>query len=282
MVSMYGKCGAVLEAETAFNELPEHDIDTWTTMLSVYVQEGLGDRALLFYGRMLKEEVVFTDITLVSILQACRGYGSLEIVKQLHFSTASSWDDATRLFANTLVHAYGTFASMIEAQAVFDGLSQPDAVTWSACIAGYSQEGHYALCSELFQKMQLSGLKPDSVTFLSLLSAFRHGGLVFEAVEDFKLMQRDFGVSLTLKHYAVMIDLMVRAGNLKEVGKVIQGLPEKADMHILVGLLGSCRTHGNLELGRQAFGHAVNLQPMDASLYILMSNLYADAEVRDG
>lgn len=282
LVSMYGKCGAVLEAEAAFRELPERDIVTWTTMLSAYVQEGLGDKALQFYTRMQKEQVVFTDVTLVSVLQACRGYGSLEIVRQLHFSTVSSWDDASRLFANTLVHAYGTCASMLEAQAVFDGMSQPDAVTWSACIAGYSQEGNWALCAELFHKMQLSGLKPDGVTFLSLLSAFRHAGLVFEAVKDFKSMHRDFDIKPTLKHYAVMIDLMARAGNIKGVERILQGMPEQADMYILLGLLGSCRTHGNLELGKQAFGHAINLQPMDASAYILMSNLYAEAEVQDG
>ncbi|MCO5595892.1 hypothetical protein L7F22_049943 [Adiantum nelumboides] len=282
LVSMYGKCGAVLEAEAVFNELPECDIVAWTAMLSAYLQEGSQRKALQFSRRMQKEGVVFTDIALANVLQSCRGSGSLELVRQLHFTAVSSLEDESRLFWNTLVHAYGTCASLVDARAVFDSLSQPDVVAWTNCIAAYSQEGMSALCSDLFNEMQLSGLKPDNVTFLFLLSAFRHAGLVPEAVGDFQSMSREFGMAPALKHYAVIVDLMARAGNLKGVKMMLQGMPEQADACILLGLLGSCLTHGNLEFGKLTFGNAVNIQPTEVSAYILMSNLYATAEVKDG
>ncbi|KAI5060656.1 hypothetical protein GOP47_0025076 [Adiantum capillus-veneris] len=129
--------------------------------------------------------------------------------------------------------------------------------------------------------MQFSGLKPDSVTFLSLLSAFRHAGLVPEAVENFQSMHIECGKAPSLKHYAVMIDVMARAGNLKGVEMMLKGMPEQADVCILLGLLGSCCTHGNLEFGKLTFGNAVSLKPTDVSAYVLMSNLYANAEIQD-
>ncbi|KAH7279394.1 hypothetical protein KP509_37G017500 [Ceratopteris richardii] len=278
LVSMYGKCGAVSEAETAFNEICNPDIIAWTAMLSAYLQEGSERKALTFYKQMQEEQIIFTDIALANVLQACRGSGSLEVVQELHFTMISALDDGGPLFANTLVHAYAACSSLVDALAAFEAFSRADVVTWTNCITAYSLEGNCSWCSEFFHEMQLSSLKPDGVTFLSLLSAFRHGGLIDEAVEVFQSMHRVFCVSPNLKHYAVMIDLMARAGNLNGVEMFLQGMPEQADSHILNGLIGSCCTHGNVEFGKLAFGNAVNLRPMGVTAYILMSNLYASVE----
>lgn len=276
LVTMYGKCGAIEAAENTFGALSAHDNVSWTAMLSVYVEHGQGRRALHFYKQMKKNCSTPDYVTLVCILQACTERGSLEICRQLHFDIVSLGYDHIGFMAATLIHTYASCASIVDAQEVFDRLSDPDVVSWNACIAGHTGEGSVYM----YEKMKMEGIEPNQSTFTSVLSACSHAGLVVRGVECFKYMS-DYNVNPNIMHYGIMVGLVGRAGDFQMVADMLKRIPMLSDMSVWLSLLSACHTHGNLELAKQAFDYAVNLQPNEGTTYVLMSNIYADAGLEE-
>eukprot|EP00250_Pteridium_aquilinum_P000221 c10244_g1_i1 orf=80-2863(+) len=320
LVTMYGKCGSIEEAEAVFNDLSKHDIVTWTALFSAYVEQGQGEKALELHREMQKQQmfldhvtlmlswtemlsgfieqgqgvkalelyaqlqeegVLLDDVALNCVLQACCLTGSLESCKQVHFSIVCAGYDLLHSVAATLIHAYGNCGSVVDAQVIFDRLSEPDIVSWSACIAGHAGEGDLAACLYMFEKMAWTDIKPDGLTFSSILSVCCHAGLVGRGLEFFESMSKDFGVAPDLKHYGIILDLLGRAGDFSRIVKMLGSMPLQADLAIWMCLLGACRTHGNVELAKMAFDHAVNLQPKEGAAYVLMSNIYAEAGMQE-
>lgn len=167
---------------------------------------------------------------------------------------------------------------MEDAQTVFDALLQLDATPWSALIAGYSQDGNVAASHQNFEKMQQTGIEPDGLTMLSLVSTCSHAGLVDKGIEYFEVMSRDYRLAPEIEHYACMIDLLGRVGDFSRVGDILSRMSMQPSLAMWLSLLGACRKHGNVQLGKHVFDHAVHLQPKQIAAYIVMSNIYADAE----
>lgn len=281
LVSVYGKCGAISEAEDAFSILSQRNIVTWNAMLSAYVEQRLGERALHLYWVMQKEHVAFDDITLICVLQACCETGSLEACKQIHFHIASVEYDQNHSVVSTLIHGYGSCGGMVDAESIFFGLLAADIVSWSACIAGHAGEGNFSASIGVFEKMQLAGVQPNEVTFSSVLATCSHAGLVMEGLGFFKFIVQETSLVPDLKHYNSMIDLLGRAGNFKGLKNMLGMMPMQGDLTFWLCLLSVCRIHGNVELAKQAFDHAVDLQPNYPAAYILLSNIYADAGLQE-
>jgi pentatricopeptide repeat protein len=274
LISMYGKCGSILEAEVVFDRLSQRDVVSWNAIVSAYIDQGQVDKALRLYCRMCKQCI--TLVTLTRILQACSGSGSLEICRQLHFELVSTAHSDNTPVAPTLISAYGGCASMLDAQACCDEVPELDIASWNACIAGHAGEGDMILTFHVFETMVLAGVEVDKVTFVSLFSACAHCGLVGEGLEYFVAMNKDYGIVPDMKHYGSILNLLGRAGDFTRVESVLERMPMEADITLWLCLLGAC-THGNLELAERAFENAVTLQPTHASPYVLMSNIYADA-----
>lgn len=280
-MSMYGKCGTIEEARTVFDEMPPCNVVPWNALLSAYVEQDQGDMVLELYKDMQKVKVTMTDITLLCVLQACGATGCLEISEQLHFNIIFSGYDLSPIMANTIIFAYRGCACITDALAVFNGLVQPAVVSWNACIAGHAHEGNWEASMHLFESMQLAGNKPDDVTSLSLLTAYSHAGLVDQGLKYFKSIGKNHELTPDLKHHTIIIDLFGRAGNLKVIEGIIQRIATQVNFTIWLCVLGACRTHGNVELGKCAFDHAVKLDPTDTAPYVLMSNIYIDAGLQE-
>lgn len=280
LVSVYGKCGSIPEAENVFGWLPQRTVVTWILMLLVYVEHGEGEKASQLYKQMQMEGLILEDTTLMCILQACNKTGIMDICRQIHFSIVSARIDSD-LLQNGLIHAYGSCASMADAQAVFDATPQGNVVSWTALIAGYARAGNCTASLQTFEKMQLLSIKPNAVTLLAFLSACSQAGLVDEGVEYFRSMNRDYGITPEVEHYGSVLDLLGRTGDFSRVKDMLSGMTRQPDLAIWLSLLGSCHKHGNVELGRQVFDHAVQLQPEQGAVYVLMSNIYADAGLWD-
>lgn len=154
---------------------------------------------------------------------------------------------------------------MVDAQVLFDKLSEPDIVSWNACIAGHAEEGNSLASLHMFEKLKLAGVKPDNVTFTSVLSACSHTGFVIKGLEYFESMSREYGLTPDLKHYSSMLDLLGRAGDFKEAGEMLGRMPMQADQAVWMCLLNACRTYGNLKLAKQVFDDAVKLQVKQAT-----------------
>eukprot|EP00250_Pteridium_aquilinum_P020404 c24802_g1_i1 orf=405-2171(+) len=281
IISMYGKCGAIAEAEEAFGMLPCRDVVSWNAMLSAYVEHSEGEKALCLFSQMNAQSLALDEVTLICILQACSELGSLVVCEELHFTIVSTEQEKLPSLTTTLIHAYGNCGSTLGSQAIFCELIDPDLVLWTALIAGFAGEGNDAATLQLLERLKVASVSPDEVIFTSVLTACSHTGLVVEAVECLESMIRDHEMTPKLMHYGVMTDLFGRVGDFKRVENMLSKMPMQADMAIWWFLLGACCTHGNLEVAKWAFDHAVNLQPKQATAYILMSNIYAAACLPD-
>ncbi|KAI5063567.1 hypothetical protein GOP47_0022114 [Adiantum capillus-veneris] len=281
LVTMYGKCGAIVEAENVFFASPLKDVNIWNAMLSIYVAQGKEGHAVGLYAMLKMETITVDDVTYLSILQACSETGSLEICNEIHFHLVSAGYDWISSMAATIIHTYGSCASIPEVDALFDGLPNPDVVSLTACISCHAGEESLTASEQVLEVVRLAGMKPDGVLFTLILSACSHTGLVVEGLEYFLSMNQDYGITASLRHISIMVDLLGRTGNFKKVGDLLKRMPEQDDYSFWLSLLGACRLHSNMELAKEAFSRAVKLHPEQGASYILMSNVYAEAEFQE-
>lgn len=277
LIDMYGKCGSILDAENVFKGLLTPNVVAWTAMLSVYLEQGQSDKALQMYRQMEQQGLCLDEVATMSIVQACSSTGSLDLCRQIHRSFLSTATGLSPLLANTLIHAYGKCASVEDAQQLFDVLPQPDVVSWNALIAGYSRQGNYAASIQCFKDMEMVGTKPDGATFLALMSACCHSGLLDTGIGYFETMTKDHGIIPRMVHYVSMVDLLGRAGKFSELENLVSAMPMQPNLSIWLSLLSACRQYGKVSLGEQVFRSAVGLHPGHTAAYFLMSSIYAEA-----
>lgn len=275
LLSMYAKCGDVLERDSLFGSLRHRDIVSWNPLLSMCVEKGKAEQALRLYKQLQEEWVIPDDATLIFILQACGMTGNLLICEQVHFSIVSAGYDQNPSVAATLLNAYGSCAMVADTQVCFNGLLKGDTVSWNAFIAGHLGEEDIASTARLYEEMIQTRIDPDEVTFTSVLSGCSHSGLV-DGFEYFKYMSQHHVIAPNLRHYGAVIDLFGRAGDFKRVQILLERMPWEPDLPIALCLLGASGTHGNFALAEWAFNLAVRLQPKQPTAYVLMSNIYAD------
>ncbi|KAI5055098.1 hypothetical protein GOP47_0030243 [Adiantum capillus-veneris] len=275
LLLVYGRCGATFEAERLLGSLPYRNVVSWTAMLSVYLAGGQAAKALQSYGYMIVEGVNPDQQAL-----ACSETGNLTLCQQLHMAVVAAGHDLNVLLTTTFVHAYGRCACTVDGQALFEGLALSHLASWTACIVGLAGKGCSIDSMMLFEELRNAGVKLDGSIFTSVFAACSHAGLVLEGIELFASMTRDYDVNLDATHYCNMVDLLGRAGDFKRLEDLLWRMPMQADSSIWTSLLGACRAHGNLELGKEAFCHALQFRPEDGSMYVIMSNLFSDG-VRD-
>ncbi|KAI5079002.1 hypothetical protein GOP47_0006673 [Adiantum capillus-veneris] len=283
LLSMYGKCGAIKEAEDVFLGLSHHNLLSWNAMLSAYVEWDQAEKAADLYGEMQKKRAVRNDATFLCALQACHNLGSLELCKQVHFEIVSSGFDQMADVVATLLHAYGSCASIVDAQVIFNEIPEyeRDVVQWNAYISAYAEGGDTKGALEIYETMNRAQIFPNEATFVTVLLICCRSGLVIQGVQYFESMIRDYNLRPNLQHYGIMFDLLGRAGDFKRIEKMLNSMSMQAPMTIWLSLLASCRTHGNVELAKLAFKSAVDLQPELAAPYILMSNIFTEAGLQE-
>ena len=271
LIDMYAKCGNAVEAMKLFNRLPSRNVVSWGAILTCYMNQEAGFVALELFEKMQREQVLLNDVTLVCVLQACSATGSLELCRNLHFSIVSAGCDLNPALVTTLIHAYGNCASMADAQAFFDKILGYDVVSWNACISGHMEEGNFAACLHMFEKLKLAEVKPDKVTFTAILSVCCQAGLVAKGLEYFEQMSRDYGVEPELKHYGSMLGLLGHTGEFKRLESMLQSMPMQANLIIWSCLLKACCLHGNVALAKQAFNSATNMHSNNPGFTSLLS-----------
>ncbi|KAH6559157.1 hypothetical protein KP509_1Z025200 [Ceratopteris richardii] len=273
-INVYSKCEMLADAVYLFQILNQKDIMSCNVMLCGFVGHGLNGKALHLYREMLLNFGI-DEVTIMFTLQACSDLAHIDESRVLHFILISAGYDCNLLILTTLIHTYGYCSSMVDAEAIFSSLIEPDVVSWSACLAGYAREGNHLTSLHCFTEMNATGVEPNRVAFLSLLHSCSHTGLTDKGLEYVESMTRDFGMESNLKCFAGIIDLLGRAGDFSKLKKILQRFPIPDDLAVWLCLLNVCSIHGNIELGRQAFDYAINLQPKDSASYVLMANMCA-------
>ena len=276
LVHMYAKSGSIEDARMVFDRMKERDVITWTVMVGAYAGSGRGVEAYDLYLKMKEEGFQPNAVTYVSLLNDCGSAGALEWVKDVHRHILEGGHESDVRVGSALVHMYAKSGSIEDAQLVFERMEECNVMTWNIMIGGLGQHGRGQDALELFRKMKADGLVPDAYSFVALLSACSHAGLVDEGRQIFCAM-KDYGVEPTVVHYTCMVDLLGRAGLLEETKRFISSMPVEADAGTWGALLGACRTYGNVELGELAAKEIMKLEPANASPYVLLSNIYAAA-----
>jgi len=275
LVVMYGRGRETEVACKLFDKIQNRDIVSWNSMVSVYAQNGHANEALELFVRMQFEGVAPDAVTIVTGLQACADLGVLQHGKLIHDHVIRAGFETNVFVGNSLVTMYAKCGSVSIARQVFDRMLQKNVITWSAMIAAYGINGLGEDTLALFTEMQQSGVKPNDITFVSVLSACSHAGLVDEAWKYFNCMSLQYGLSPKAEHYACMVDLLGRAGQLAEAQDFIDRMPFEPAASVWGALLGACRIHHNIELGEHVAEHLFKLEPENAGYYVLLSNIYA-------
>lgn len=281
IINMYGKCGITEEARRLFDLLPERNTITWSSMIGAYVQHEQGNDAFRLYARMHQECIKPDRITYISILDVCASMAALAEGEQVHVEVVMEAYESDDVVGTALISLYGKCGSLEAAWAVFNKMSVQGVVTWNALIAGYAQHGHGKVTLELFYQMQDAGVRPTEVTFISVLNACSHAGLVKEGRHCFYTMSQKYGITASTDHYGCMVDLLGRAGLLDEAEGLINSMLDQPTAVTWMSLLGACRYQTDIKRGERAASNLFRLDPENAAPCVMLSNLYAAAGMVD-
>eukprot|EP01018_Ginkgo_biloba_P031739 Gb_11664 [translate_table: standard] len=282
LIAGYAQNGRVDEALKLFQKMPQRDVVSWNALIAGYAQNGYFDEALKFFRQMQLTGVKPNSETFPSVLTACANLAALEHGKVVHEYIISSGFQFDVFVGSALVDMYAKCGSLEDACQVFDQMPRRNVVSWNAMIVGYAMHGCGKQALQLFEQMQQSATNPNHVTFVGVLSACCHAGLVDDAWHYFDCMSRYHQITPVMEHYCCMVDLLGRAGRLNDAHDFVNKMPFKPDAAVWGSLLGACRIHNNIELGEQVAERLFELDPKIAGPYVLLSNIYAAAGRWDG
>ncbi|PKA47537.1 Pentatricopeptide repeat-containing protein [Apostasia shenzhenica] len=278
LLDVYCKCHLIKDAVEVFDKMPERSSVTWSSMVSGFVQNDLHEEALFLFQKAQRGGVEVTNFTLSASLSACAGLASTIEGTQLHSIIVRTGFCLDNFVATSLVDLYSKCGRIREAFFVFLEIEEKNIVLWNALIAGFSK---HARCFEtmiLFEKMQQMGIAPNEVTYVSVLSACSHAGLVESGRLYFDMMRQDGSVQPNVLHYACMVDVLGRSGFVHEAWELIRNMPFEATASVWGSLLSSCRLSGDLQLAKIAADHLFEIEPENAGNHVLLSNVYASSK----
>lgn len=276
LLTMYAKCSDLPDSFNVFKEMNgSQDLVSWNAILTAYMQHDQVDEVFRLIKLMHSSENKLDQITLISSLGACAQFASLESGNQIHGYSVKIGLEVDLAVANGLIDMYAKCGNLNDASNVFKLMNNPDVVSWSSLIVGYSQFGYGNQALELFREMRALDVKPNHVTFVGVLSACSHVGLVDEGYHYYKTMETNHGIIPTREHSSCMVDLFARAGRLKEAESFINQMSFDPDIVVWKSLLAACRICGDVALGKQAAENILKLDPSNSAAYVLLCNIYA-------
>ncbi|KAM3343170.1 pentatricopeptide repeat-containing protein [Capsicum galapagoense] len=282
LVDMYAKCGFWDDALKVFEDMPYKNLIFWSAMIAACVHCNRFREALSVFKDMLSVKVVPNQVTLTSVLSASTRLGALDQGRWIANYIKEHKIKFNAVLGTALIDMYAKCGCIEEALLVFEKLPNKDVYVWTAMINGLATHGDAAKSMALFLEMLRNGLRPNEVTFIGILSACSHGGLVDEGRRFFSLMDQVYAVKPNLDHYGCMVDLLGRAGLLEEACKLIQDMPMKPTPSIWGALFGSCMIHKAYELGEWIGRHLIDIQPYHCGRYTLLANLYSTCKNWEG
>ncbi|ESQ49979.1 hypothetical protein EUTSA_v10022009mg [Eutrema salsugineum] len=276
LVDMYMKCFSPEEGYAVFSRIPKKDVVSWVALISGFTLNGMAHRSVEGFAMMLRENNTRPDaILMVKILGSCSELGFLEQAECFHSYVIKFGFDSNPFIGASLVELYSRCGSLGNASKVFNEINLKDTVVWTSLITGYGIHGKGTEALETFNHMvKSSKVEPNEVTFLSVLSACSHSGLLHEGLRIFELMVRDYRLAPSLEHYAVLVDLLGRVGELDTAIEITKGMPFSPTPQILGTLLSACRIHQNGEMAEAVAKTLFEMESNHAGYYMLMSNMY--------
>ncbi|KAI3871067.1 hypothetical protein MKW92_036985 [Papaver armeniacum] len=264
LVDMYGKFGLPAMAESLFTDMPERNLVAWNSMISCYNRNNLPELSINLFPQIMQHR----------LMPDSKGRAVHAFLTRLEIQSDVQVE-------NALLDMYIKCGSLKCAQFIFENMRDKSLVTWNSMISGYGSHGDCLKALKLFDEMKGSGVVPDDITFLVLISSCSHSGLIDEGQRLFQSMRRDYGIEPKMEHYVNMVSLLGRGGRLDDAYQFIQTMPVEPEYGVWLSLLCACRTHCNIELGELAANELLKLDPDRGSNYVQLLNLYGDGELWD-
>ncbi|KAH7300096.1 hypothetical protein KP509_24G044900 [Ceratopteris richardii] len=281
LLHMYAECGALAKAQEVFQELPSWNTTTWTVLISCYLQHGLNDEALSCFDDMQVEGCCPDSVTYICASQACGNLGAVEKGEKLNAMIIKQGLPEDLELGTALVDMYAKGGLLTRAQQVFERACSRNVATWTALISGYAHAGKMGLSSYLLNQMIGEGVKPNPVTFLVLMNACGHVGLVSNALLYFEMMTKSWSSFPSSEHYISIIDVLSRADRIDEAMSTTKYVTHVADFWLWSSLTGACRKWGNMDFARWIFEQISVLDWKLATPYICMQDIYVAAGIDD-
>ncbi|CAN6876657.1 unnamed protein product [Brassica oleracea] len=275
MIDGYMRLGDCKAARTLFDQMRVRSVVSWNTMISGYCKNGAYKEAVEVFCEMRRVNLRPSYVTLVSVLPGISRIGSLELGEWLHSYAESKGIEIDDVLGSALIDMYSKCGVVERAVEVFERLPRKNVITWSAMINGFAIHGLAGEAIDCFCRMRRVGVKPSDVAYINLLTACSHAGMVEEGRKYFSQMVNVDGLEPRIEHYGCMVDLLGRSGLLEEAEQFIHNMPVKPDDVIWKALLGSCRMHGNVEMGKRVANILMDMVPQDSGAYVALSNMYA-------
>ncbi|KAK1406526.1 hypothetical protein QVD17_41925 [Tagetes erecta] len=278
LIEMYGNIGELKTARKLFC-LTVKDIISWNTMISVYTRHGQYTEAFSLFDEMIMSGTKPTPATLISMLSACAHMASVEKGEQIHKYIEEHHEEmvlSNVTVATALVDMYAKCGELEKSEKIFKKMTERDIISWNVMISGYGMHGDATSAIDTFRQMEQSNVKPNELSFLALLSACNHAGLVNEGKSLFRRMVDYYSLKPSLKHYTCMVDLLGRSGYLGEAENLVLSMPDGIvpDGGLWGALLSACKTHNNPEMGIRIAKRAIECDPKNDGYYVIISNLY--------
>lgn len=277
MILGLARNGEVEDSRRLFDKMPMKNTISWNSMISGYVGNGRYKEALDLFHQMQNARIEPSVHTMASLLGACACLGALEQGEWVHAYIEKNDIEANSIVLTALIDMYCKCGRLDKALWVFGNAPQKGLSSWNSMISGLAIHGCGEEAIRIFSRLQSSCLRPDHVSFLGVLTACNHSGMVDEARYYFSLMIITYKIQPTIKHYGCMVNLLGRAGHLEEAEELINSMPIDPDVVIWGSLLSACRNHGNIEIGEWVAKRMIELDPGESSSYVLLSNAYAAA-----
>lgn len=276
MLAGYTKAGEVESAKRVFSDMPSKDDVSWSTMIVGFAHNGSFHEAFSCFRELRRGEMRPNEVSLTGVLSACSQSGAFEFGKALHGFVDKAGFSWIVSLNNALIDMYSRCGDVSLARLVFESMAEKKSiVSWTSMIAGLAMYGHGEEAIRLFNEMTESGVTPDKISFVSLLYACSHAGLIREGEDYFSKMKRVYNIEPEIEHYGCMVDLYGRSGKLQKAYSFICQMPVPPTAVVWRTLLGACSSHGDTELAEEVKKRLNELDPDNPGDLVLLSNVYA-------
>ncbi|KAL9687051.1 hypothetical protein QQ045_031447 [Rhodiola kirilowii] len=275
MVSGYSRVGKFEAARSIFDQMIEKDLVCWSAMIAGYAESDWPQEALNLFNEMQRLGIKPDQVTMLSVISACAHLGALERAKWVHSYVNKNNHGEALAVNNALIDMYAKCGSLERAGDVFDKMPRRNVISWTSMINSFAVHGGARNALTYFHQMQAENVKPNAVTFVGVLYACSHAGLVDEGKKYFDSMTDEYNIIPKQEHYGCMVDLYGRANLLREALEVVETMPLAPNIVVWGSLMAACRVHGDFELGEFAAQRVLDLEPDHDGAHVFLSNMYA-------